>query len=73
MPELDLPPYLADRGEVARATALIAEFGGDAGNEAAERADRSRAVGNHLHYCRWRQVERLVDLFAAGRAVGTVH
>lgn len=66
-------PYLADRGQVADAAELIARFGEDAGPEAAARADRSRDLGNHLHFCRWRQIERLVVLFSVGRAVGTVH
>ena len=48
-------------------------FGDDAGFEAASRADRSRSVGNHLHFCRWRQIERLIVLMSVGRAVGTVH
>ncbi len=66
-------PYLADRGEVKDATDLILQFGDDAGYEAASRADRSRNLGNHLHFCRWRQIERLVVLMSVGRAVGTVH
>jgi hypothetical protein len=66
-------PYLADRAEVKDATDLILQFGDDAGYEAASRADRSRNLGNHLHFCRWRQIERLVVLMSVGRAVGTVH
>jgi hypothetical protein len=66
-------PYLADRAEVNDANALIREFGDHAGFEAAERADRSRDLGNHIHFCRWRQIERLIVLMSIGRAVGTVH
>jgi hypothetical protein len=66
-------PYLGDRGEVKDAAELILLFGDDAGYEAASRADRSRSVGNHLHFCRWRQIERLIVLMSVGRAVGTVH
>jgi hypothetical protein len=66
-------PYLADTREVADATDLIRSFGEHAGSEAAARADRSRDLGNHIHFCRWRQIERLVLLMSIPRAVGTVH
>lgn len=66
-------PYLADLREVADAAELIRAFGDDAGSEAAARADRSRDLGNHVHFCRWRQIERLVLLLSIPRAVGTVH
>ena len=56
--------FVADRSSVDTAQALI---------EAAARADKSRDLGNHIHYCRWRQIERLVVLMSVGRAVGTVH
>jgi hypothetical protein len=66
-------PYLADRGQVTEAAELIARFGDSAGFEAASRADRSRDLGNHIHFCRWRQIERLIVLMSIPRAVGTVH
>ena len=66
-------PYLGDAREVADADELIRAFGQDAGSEAAARADRSRDLGNHIHFCRWRQIERLIVLMSVGRAVGTVH
>ena len=66
-------PYLGDAREVADADELIRSFGQDAGSEAAARADRSRDLGNHIHFCRWRQIERLVLLMSIPRAVGTVH
>ncbi|RZF63297.1 hypothetical protein EWE75_16610 [Sphingomonas populi] len=65
-------PWLGHRSEVADATTLIAAFGDDAGFEAAARADRSRDLGNHIHFCRWRQIERLIVLMSAGAAIGTV-
>ena len=68
-----LMPYVADRAVVADATDLIDHFGGDAAFEAAARADRSRDLGNVLHFCRWRQVERLVVLLSEDEATGTVH
>lgn len=66
-------PYLSDRSSVAEAAELIAKFGDDAGFEAAARADASRGMGNVPHFCRWRQVERLILLLSADRAIGTVH
>ena len=66
-------PYLADRAHVSDAAELIAVFGDDAGFEAAARADKYRDLGNHLNFCRWRQIERLVVLMSVKRAGGTVH
>jgi hypothetical protein len=65
--------YLADRSSVDAAQELMAIFGDDAGFEAAARADKSRDLGNHVNFCRWRQIERLIVLMSQGRAVGTVH
>ncbi|WP_404334188.1 hypothetical protein AB2M62_12570 [Sphingomonas sp. MMS12-HWE2-04] len=65
--------YLGDRAEVADAAELIRKFGEAAGYEAAARADKSRDLGNHIHFCRWRQIERLVVLMSIPRAIGTVH
>lgn len=65
--------YLADRLAVDDATDLIARFGENAASEAAARADRSRNVGNHIHFCRWRQIERLIALLTLQEAFGTVH
>lgn len=70
MPQL---PYLANRAHVHDAAELIARFGDDAGFEAAARADRNRDIGNHLHFCRWRQIERLIVLLSADCATGTIH
>ena len=66
-------PYLGDAREVADANDLIRTFGEDAGSQAAARADKSRDLGNHIHFCRWRQIERLVVLMSVPRAVGTIH
>ncbi|MEN3748801.1 hypothetical protein TPR58_16625 [Sphingomonas sp. HF-S3] len=68
-----LPPFLADAAQVADAAELILMFGDEAGCEAASRADRSRGMGNTLHYLRWRQIERLVALLSCDEAIGTVH
>ncbi|TKD52316.1 hypothetical protein [Sphingomonas baiyangensis] len=66
-------PYLTDSADVRDAAELIELFGDDAGIEAAARADASRNLGNHLHFCRWRQIERLILLLAQDRALGTRH
>ena len=66
-------PYLADRRSVADAEDLIARFGAAAEHEAASRASRSRTVGNHIHYCRWRQIERLIVLLVEEEPVGAIH
>jgi hypothetical protein len=66
-------PYVPDRAMLADATDLIAHYGLEATLEAAARADRSRDLGNVVHFCRWRQVERLVALLSAEEPVGTVH
>lgn len=67
-----LPLYVEPR-DVTAAEMLIDQFGLLAGSEAAERANKSRNVGNHLHYCRWRQIERLIVMLTANTTFGTVH
>jgi len=66
-------PYLGDRKSYEDAAELIQLFGENAGYEAASRADRSRDLGNHIHFCRWRQIERLIVLMSVEEPVGTVH
>lgn len=65
--------YLADTRPDRDAAQLLAEYGACAGMEAAARAERSRARGNHVHFCRWRQVERLLAVLRSAHATGTVH
>ncbi|EXS70404.1 hypothetical protein [Sphingobium sp. Ant17] len=66
-------PYLSGRKSYEDATELMAIFGADAGYEAAARADRSLDLGNHIHFCHWRQIERLIVLLAHDRPLGTIH
>ena len=66
-------PYLANRKSYDDAAELMTLFGDDAGYEAAARADRSRDLGNYIHFCHWRQIERLIVLLAVERPLGTVH
>ena len=66
-------PYLADRASVTQAEELIARFGPHASLEAAARAGHSRDVGNHLHFCRWRQIERWIHLLDGSAPEGLLH
>ncbi|WP_174521982.1 hypothetical protein [Sphingobium cloacae] len=66
-------PYLSDRRSYEDAAELISLFGDNAGYEAAARADRSRDLGNHVHFCRWRQIERLIVLLSYDQPLGTIH
>ena len=68
-----LIPYVSDRNAVTDATELISNFGDAAGIEAAIRANKSRSLGNAIHFCRWRQIERLIPIMTAKEAIGTVH
>lgn len=66
-------PILPDRKSYEDARALIETFGEEAGLEAATRADASRDLGNHIRFCHWRQIERMIVLLTVDRAMGTVH
>lgn len=66
-------PILADRQALDDVTFLIRQHGERAGLAAAQQADRSRDLGNHIHFCRWRQAERMIELLTADHAWGTVH
>jgi hypothetical protein len=70
-----LQPYvhLPDPAAAVDAAELIAHFGVHAASEAAARADRSRELGNVIHFCRWRQIERLIVLLASDERAGTIH
>lgn len=66
-------PVFIDSTHFSDAELLITNYGAEAGLEAANRADKSRSVGNHIHYCKWRQVERLCILLTIDQSIGTVH
>ena len=71
---MQLPaPFLADRGAVDDAQSLIREHGEEAGFAAAARAEQYRVLGNHLHFARWRQIERLITYLSIDVALDTVH
>lgn len=63
----------ADRAAYEAAATLIDDFGHYAADEAAARAERSRSLGNIVHFCRWRQVERTISLLWDDRATGAIH
>lgn len=66
-------PVFIDSTHYNDAELLISNYGEEAGLEAANRADKSRSLGNHLHYCKWRQVERLCVLLSIDQSIGTIH
>ncbi|HEX8241235.1 MAG TPA: hypothetical protein VF574_15985 [Allosphingosinicella sp.] len=55
------------------AARLIERFGDYAGSEAALRADKSRDLGNFVHFCRWREVARMIELIRDDSVTGPVH
>lgn len=65
--------YLGDREAVFDAAELLSEYGACAGNEAAARASRSREKGNVVHFCRWRQIKRLVEWLDSREFESTLH
>jgi hypothetical protein len=65
--------YVQDRATLAEATDLIQHFGEHAQTEAATRANRSRSLGNVIHFCRWRQIERAIEMLSARDVSGAIH
>ena len=66
--------HLPDAAAAAEAAELIAQFGDHAAFEAAARANHSRGLGNVVHFCRWRQIERMIGLLTADTMDGaTIH
>lgn len=70
---LETHVHVPDAAAAREAAELIDRFGEFAADEAAARAVQSRGVGNVIHYCRWRQIQRLIELLAATRPGGTLH
>ncbi len=66
-------PLYVQPNDVVQAEALISDFGKQAGIDAAERAEASRNIGNHIQFCRWRQIERLVIMLTLETSLGTIH
>jgi hypothetical protein len=65
--------HIAGREVLADASELIDRFGEHALSEAASRAHRSRTVGNFIHFCRWREVERMIVMLRDDAVTGVVH
>ena len=66
-------PFIAGRLALAEASELIDRFGEEAALEAATRAERSRDAGNVLHFCHWRQIERVIATLSCDEVRGTIH
>jgi len=65
--------HFAGREALADAGRLIEQFGEHASSEAARRAGASRDLGNVIHFCRWRQVGRMIALLGDHAVTGAVH
>ncbi len=65
--------YIASRGALDDAIALVDEFGVDAPLAAAKRAEHSRDLGNVQSFCHWRQLERVVALLSSDDVIGEIH
>ena len=65
--------HLPDAAAATEAAQLIEQFGGFAADEAAARASRSRDLGNVIHYCRWRQIQRLIEVLREEPMDATLH
>ena len=70
---MQLHVHLPDRSAARDAAELMTRFGAFAASEAAARADHSREVGNVIHFCRWRQIERMILLLSSDRSAHTIH
>ena len=65
--------YLSDGRAFAEASDLLARYGELAVAEAAQRASRSRDLGNVIHFCRWREVIRMLDMLGDEQVDGAIH
>ena len=65
--------YLSDGRTFAEASELLARYGELAVAEAAQRASRSRDLGNVIHFCRWREVIRMIDMLGDEQVDGAIH
>ncbi|HEY0270622.1 MAG TPA: hypothetical protein VGC10_06505 [Sphingomonas sp.] len=65
--------FVADREAYDAASTLMSEYGGAALTEAASRAERSRDLGNFIHYARWCRAGRAILLLSDPEQDGTLH
>ena len=66
-------PYIGSREAYEDACLLLSRYGETAGIEASDRAEAARARGNHIHFCHWRQIERLLVILSIDQSIGTIH
>lgn len=66
-------PFLTDRAAVDDATLLMQQHGDEAGFAASAKAEHFRNLGNHIHFARWRQIERLITYLSVDTALDTIH
>lgn len=71
-PRMNLP-YIGSRQAYEDACKLLSHYGETAGIEASDRAEAARVRGNHIHFCHWRQIERLLVILSIDQSIGTVH
>ncbi len=70
------PPAISvfvDRDAAQEAQDLLAAYGTSAAAAAAQNARDSRNIGNHIAFCRWRQIERLIAVLSDDAPLGTRH
>jgi hypothetical protein len=65
--------HITGRGAFAEAADLISDFGDHAVSEARRRAGQSRDLGNVVHFCRWREVERMIGTLGLEASAGLIH
>ena len=70
---LDQTLFVVDREAYDGASDLLDRFGESALAEAATRAERSRDVGNHIHYTRWCRVGRAILVLGDPGTSGLLH
>ncbi len=66
-------PLYIDRLAAMEAQELLDTHGAAASDAAAQRARDSRNLGNHIAFCRWRQIERLIAVLNHDAPMGTRH
>jgi hypothetical protein len=65
--------FISDRAAFIDASDLLDSHGEFAAVEAAQRASRSRDLGNVVHFCRWREVARMIDMLSDHQVGGALH
>jgi hypothetical protein len=65
--------FIIDREAYDGAAELIDGWGENALAEAAARAERSRDLGNHIHYTRWCRIGRAILLLGDPEPLGALH